>query len=113
MQVLREDGTWLDVIPRPGSLVVNLGKCLSKMTGGRVKATMHRVLAIGRPRHSVPFFLEPAYHSMLPCVMPRDTNMKSVTDYDGEMFEYGPYNIESTTKFIEYKGLLDNEKRPE
>ena len=112
MQVLREDGTWLDITPRPGSLVVNLGKCLSKMTGGRVKATMHRVLAIGRPRRSVPFFLAPSFHGKLPRVLPEDTSVKSVTDCTGEMFEYGPYSIESTTKFIEYKGLLD-EKRPE
>ena len=109
MQVLREDGTWLDVIPRPGSLVVNLGLCLSKMTGERVKATMHRVLAIGRPRRSVPFFLEPAYHAKLPHVLSIDTKMKSVLECE-DVFEYGPYMIKTCQQFIEYKGFLDNEQ---
>ena len=37
-------GEWIDVPPRPGTLVVNLGEMLQSMTGNYYVATTHRVI---------------------------------------------------------------------
>ena len=58
LEILR-DGAWVSVAPRPGSLVVNVGDLMSKVTKGRFKATYHRVRDTGGDRYSVPFFFEP------------------------------------------------------
>ena len=51
---------WTPIPPLPGTLVVNVGDLMAYVTGGRYKATMHRVRrAKGRERWSVPFFFEP------------------------------------------------------
>jgi isopenicillin N synthase-like dioxygenase len=61
LQVQLFDGTWADVPPKPGTLVVNLGEMSSALTGGLFVATTHRVLnnASGKTRYSIPFFLAP------------------------------------------------------
>ena len=59
LEILRDDGTWMSVAPRPGSLIVNIGDLLSQVTKGKFKATYHRVRDIGKERYSIPFFLEP------------------------------------------------------
>ncbi|KAK5659971.1 hypothetical protein OQA88_13436 [Cercophora sp. LCS_1] len=58
LQVLSDDGTWIDVPAIPGSFVVNIGQAFEVVTNGVCKATTHRVvLAPGSPeRFSVPFF---------------------------------------------------------
>ena len=38
---------------------VNFGGLMELWTGGRIRATRHRVLGRGRTRHSIPFFFEP------------------------------------------------------
>ncbi len=82
------------------------------MTADRVKATIHRVLAIGRPRRSVPFFLEPSYHAMIPNHLPEDKTLESVSLYPREdCFEYGPFMVEYIQRFVEYKGFLDHIKK--
>ena len=107
MQVEKEDGSWLDVVPRKNSLIVNLGDILSRMTDNRVKATIHRVLAIGRPRQSVPFFLEPSFHAMIPNKLPKDLSLESALDYPKEdSFEYGPFMVNYIQRFVEYRGFF-------
>ena len=59
LEILQEDGQWVSVAPRPGSLIVNIGDLLSRLTGGRFKSTYHRVRDMGVERYSVPFFFEP------------------------------------------------------
>lgn len=61
LEILQEDGQWMSVPPRPGSLVVNIGDLLSRLTGGRLKSTYHRVRDTGIERYSVPFFFEPRF----------------------------------------------------
>ena len=61
LQILQEDGSWLDVVVRPDCLVMNAGDALVKTTG-RFKATRHRVVDYGKERYSVPFFVEPSYY---------------------------------------------------
>lgn len=62
LQALHRSGEWLDVNPPAGSLVINCGDMLQRMTGGILPSTTHRVLnpAPERskfPRYSTPFFL--------------------------------------------------------
>jgi isopenicillin N synthase-like dioxygenase len=58
LQVQTEQG-WVDVAPRPGTLVVNIGEILELASGGYLRATLHRVVTppAGRERISVAFFL--------------------------------------------------------
>ena len=78
------------------------------MTTNRVKATVHRVLAIGRQRRSVPFFLEPSYHAYVPYGLPEDKTMASATDYPKDnAFQYGPWLLDFVQQRVEYKGIKD------
>ena len=62
LEVKHRSGTWLSVNPPAGSLVVNCGDMLDRLTGGILPSTTHRVVnpAPERarfPRYSMPFFL--------------------------------------------------------
>ena len=62
LQVQTRRGEWLPVNPAPGSMVVNVGDMLQRLTNGALKSTSHRVInpASERARHarfSMPFFL--------------------------------------------------------
>jgi isopenicillin N synthase-like dioxygenase len=58
LQVQSEQG-WVDVTPRPGTLVVNIGELLELASDGYFRATLHRVITppAGRERISAAFFL--------------------------------------------------------
>ena len=62
LQALHRSGEWLDVNPPAGSLVINCGDMLQRLTGGVLPSTTHRVLNPSEerarfPRYSTPFFL--------------------------------------------------------
>jgi len=62
LQVLTRQGEWLAANPAPGSMVVNVGDMLQRLTNGVLPSTTHRVVnpASDRARHarfSMPFFL--------------------------------------------------------
>ncbi len=59
LEIQNKKDEWVKVAPCPGSLVVNIGDLLSRMTKRRLKATRHRVRDTGGDRYSVPFFFEP------------------------------------------------------
>ena len=65
-----DDGRWLDVPPLPGSLVVNLGEVLEILSGGLLRATVHRVVSPppGADRLSLAFFLGPRLDAQLPAL---------------------------------------------
>ena len=47
------EGKWYSVPPVKDALVVNLGEQMTKMSNGRFKATVHRVIDIGKDRYVV------------------------------------------------------------
>ncbi len=62
LQLLARDGTWTDVAPPPGVLVVNVGDMLQRLTNHVLPSTSHRVVnppaaRAGVSRYSMPFFL--------------------------------------------------------
>ena len=60
LQVQSPDGAWLDVPPRAGTFVMNVGQMLHQWSNGILRATPHRVInRSGRERYSVPFFFDP------------------------------------------------------
>ena len=99
LQAQHLDGRWIDIPPAEGSLAVNFGKVLERWTGGRVRATIHRVLGSGQERYSIPFFYEPrpdAVISPLP--------LSEVEPF--EPFYYGDHLWETITKYnVEFRGI--------
>jgi len=81
----------------PGSVVVNIGDLLAKVSGGRWVATKHRVRSSERVgeaskgRYSIPFFFEPGMN----CV---------VESVGGEEVVYGKYVLEKMGGWVEYQG---------
>ena len=60
-------GRWVDVDPVEGALVVNIGDMMARWSGGKWRATRHRVVHRGEGfRVSVPFFFEPDWDARVP-----------------------------------------------
>ena len=64
LQVLRHDGEWIPITALPSQLVVNVGDMLERLTNGKLKSTVHRVVnppreLMNTPRYSIPFFMHP------------------------------------------------------
>ena len=61
LQVLKKDGTWMDVSTSRDYIVVNVGDMLQECSGGYYPSTTHRVLNpkdnLDVPRYSMPFFV--------------------------------------------------------
>ena len=62
LELLTADGVWLPINPPAGSVVVNIGDMLQRLTNHRLPSTTHRVVnptpeRRGSPRYSTPFFL--------------------------------------------------------
>lgn len=67
LEVETETG-WIEVEPRPGTLVVNIGEILEVASDGYLRATVHRVVTppAGTDRLSVAFFLGAQYDADVP-----------------------------------------------
>jgi len=98
LQAQDMNGIWIDVPPRDDGFAINFGGLLECWSGGRIKATRHRVINLVRDRYSVPFFFEP-----------RPNTVISPLPIDGiarfEPFLYGDHLWDLTTKFPENLGL--------
>lgn len=58
LEVLNQDGIWVDAPPKPGTFVCNVGQYLERQSNGKFPATVHRVRnTTGDERYSLPFFL--------------------------------------------------------
>jgi len=73
LQVLRNDGVWLDAIPEEDELVINVGDMLERHTNNKLRSTIHRVVnppreQWGNPRYSIPFFMHPRSDMDLNCM---------------------------------------------
>jgi len=58
-----DGGDYVDIVPKRGAFVVNLGEALELATGHRLRATLHRVVSPsqGRDYYSIPFFFNPRF----------------------------------------------------
>lgn len=107
LQARPPGGAWLDVPTVPGGVVINLGDLMQRWTGGRLRATEHRVLgpagaeASARPRESVPFFFEPAVDAVI-------APPPALRDAEGgpPPLVYGDYLIEKVQRFPEFRDFL-------
>jgi len=98
LQALAASGQWVDVPPREGTVAVNFGGLLERWTGGRIKATQHRVLSPGRLRYSIPFFYEPRVDAVIePLPLPGVETFAP--------FVYGDHLWQAMLKFPTYKGM--------
>jgi isopenicillin N synthase-like dioxygenase len=64
LQVLRRDGKWISITALPNQLIINVGDMLERLTNGKLKSTIHRVVnpptyLMNTPRYSIPFFMHP------------------------------------------------------
>ena len=59
LEVLTRTGDWIGVTAEPGEFVINFGEMLEMWSGGKVKATLHRVKGSANERISVPLFFNP------------------------------------------------------
>ena len=97
LQAQGPSGDWIDVPHVERTLVVNFGKLLDRWTGGRIRATTHRVLGNDVPRFSIPFFYEPRV----------DARIAPLPTADAEPFEafaYGDHVWEAMSGFPEFQG---------
>lgn len=68
LELLDRDGTWMAVQAEPGTLIVDSGDMLQRLTNGVIPATTHRVVNPTGPnvsRYSMPFFLHPTLETSL------------------------------------------------
>ena len=86
------------------TLAVNFGNSFERWTGGRIKATPHRVLGSGRPRFSIPFFFEPRADAVI-APLP----LAGIEPF--QPFLYGDHLWATTTRFVEFQGL-ENLRKP-
>jgi len=64
LEILARDGRWVPVTSIPGTIVVNIGDMMKRLTNDVLPSTPHRVVnpagsAAQQPRYSIPFFLHP------------------------------------------------------
>lgn len=74
LQAQSVDHGWIDVEPRPGTIVVNLADCMQVLTNDRYRAAVHRVLPMTTTtRMSIPYFYNP----------PRDSTIEPMAELTG------------------------------
>jgi isopenicillin N synthase-like dioxygenase len=98
LQALSRTGEWIDVPPEDGTLVVNFGGLLERWTGGRIRATEHRVIGPGRERFSIPFFYEPRVDAVI-------RPLPGCPVF--EPFSYGDHLWTAMSRFVEFKAIAD------
>lgn len=103
LQARGADGTWIPIPPTEGSIVVNFGGLLERWTGGRIKATVHRVERLGVRRHSIPFFFEAGVDTVI-APLPLPEGDRTEAD-EFAPFTYGDHLWSAMLKFPNFRGL--------
>lgn len=96
LQAQHRSGEWIDVPPAEGTLAVNFGGLLERWTGGRIRATRHRVIGPGRERYSIPFFYEASADAEI-APLPGGEEFAP--------FQYGDHLWASMCQFVEFRGM--------
>ncbi|MFT3924030.1 MAG: 2-oxoglutarate and iron-dependent oxygenase domain-containing protein [Myxococcales bacterium] len=65
LEVMNDEGRWIDAPPRPGAFVVNLGDMLEVLTNGHYASTAHRVRPVPEERYSFPLFFSLDYQTVI------------------------------------------------
>jgi isopenicillin N synthase-like dioxygenase len=73
LQVMTNQGEWIDAIAKPDELIINMGDMMSRLTNNKLKSTLHQVVnppkeAWGSSRYSIPFFMHPIAKMPLNCL---------------------------------------------
>ncbi|MEM9341075.1 MAG: 2-oxoglutarate and iron-dependent oxygenase domain-containing protein [Bacteroidota bacterium] len=73
LEVLRVDKKWIPITALPDQIVVNVGDMLERLTNGKLKSTIHRVVnppkeLMHTSRYSIPFFMHPISEMDLTCL---------------------------------------------
>lgn len=69
LQARNSAGDWIDVTPKEGTFVVNVGNLLARWTNDLYASTLHRALHIGNdPRISAAFFVYPDAATAIRCI---------------------------------------------
>ncbi len=105
LQARAVDGAWIDVPPVDGTLAVNFGKLLQRWTGGRIKATEHRVLGAGPHALFDPVLLRAS------CRRRHRAPGRKAQARAFTPVSYGDHLWEAMTKFVEFRGM-ENLRQP-
>lgn len=98
LEVLSADGRWIPAPYVPGSIVVNVGDLMNRVSGGEYQATRHRVrTSPGKERYSVPFFFEPGAACLV----------KSVKDERDHGVLYGKHVLEKMSGWVEFQDVSE------
>lgn len=85
LQARSAAGEWVDIEPRPGTIVVNLADAMQVWTNDRYRAAEHRVLTMtNQDRISIPYFLNPVRGAVIEPVA-------ELADLTGEAPVYRPF----------------------
>lgn len=72
LQLKDRDGTWLDIESDPGTLIVDVGDMLARLTNDVLPSTTHQVVnpndGTNGHRYSMPFFIHPHPEAQLKCL---------------------------------------------
>lgn len=72
LQLKDRDGQWLDVNAENGTLIVDAGDMLARLTNDVIPSTTHQVVnspeSGSKSRYSMPFFMHPRPEAMLSCL---------------------------------------------
>ncbi|KAH7391471.1 putative iron/ascorbate oxidoreductase, partial [Cadophora sp. MPI-SDFR-AT-0126] len=100
LEVRNSEGEWIPAPYVPGSMVVNIGDLMAKVSGGKWVATYHRVRSSKKQgsnlkgRYSVPFFFEPG----LDCV---------VQSVNGDEAVYGEHLLQKMSGWVEFQDAVE------
>ncbi len=82
LQAQAANGDWVDVEPRPGTIVVNLADAMQVWTNDQYRAAVHRVVPMTQTdRMSIPYFFNP----------PRSAVIEPIEELAGASVRYAPF----------------------